>query len=234
MSIPQKPSLNGRIIAEFYLSSEVAKRSVLRAYAKPQDKQTARVYMYDMRRNTVAEYFKTGRDRAVLERVAAQLQETHFENPNYDQTWHKSNRLALKHLHEFKLNGTFQDVIAVKRHAIKLGKFEVRSTGSFYATFIPTSTHAKAKNVCVIVSPSGIKKTQENDRKLWVSIEGEVAFQAAASHGVPLNDGIMYLDLIRGELHLYQGPKSRIWAEMEATCERIFRDWRDIRLEIQL
>src|SRR5579884_3596279 len=35
MSVPEAPPLNGRRIAEFYTASEVAKRSVLRAYALP-------------------------------------------------------------------------------------------------------------------------------------------------------------------------------------------------------
>jgi hypothetical protein len=43
----------------------------------------------------------------------------------------------------------------------------------------------------------------------------------------------MYLDLGRGESQRFKQPKQRIWAEIEATCERIFRDWRDIRLEIR-
>jgi hypothetical protein len=47
MSIPPAPLLNGRRIAEFYCATEVAKRTVLRAYAKPPEEQEARVILYD-------------------------------------------------------------------------------------------------------------------------------------------------------------------------------------------
>ena len=47
MPVLQKPPLNGRNLAEFYLSSETVKRTTLLAYAKPAKEQKARALMYD-------------------------------------------------------------------------------------------------------------------------------------------------------------------------------------------
>jgi hypothetical protein len=119
-----------------------------------------------------------------------------------------------------------------KRFSVRVGKIDVLSTVNFYADFIPAAPRAKHKHVAVIVNPSGIPKRTEEHRKTWAQIEGEVAFRAAASHKSQV-DEIMYLDLVKNELHFHKGPKKQIWSEIDATCERIFRDWRDIRLEMQ-
>jgi hypothetical protein len=89
-----------------------------------------------------------------------------------------------------------------------------------------------AGQFAVIVNPARILKPKEEQRRMWAQIEAEIGFRAAEANGVEI-EGIMYLDLGRGELQRFKQPKQRIWAEIKATCERIFRDWRDIRLEIQ-
>ncbi len=53
--------------------------------------------------------------------------------------------------------------------------------------------------------------------------------RAAMENAVKI-DEVFYIDLPRGEITRYKSPKQTIWAEIDATCERIFRDWRDIRL----
>lgn len=229
MAVPQKPSLNGRIIAEFYLSSEIVKRSTLRAYAKPPDDQKARILMYDPIRRIIPEYLAGTRDDAVLERCRLTLQNRHFDNPRFGQQFVKSNSAALAHLRDIDLAGRFENVTA-RRGAVTVGKLNVLSTADFYARYIPEG-RSKEKTCCVIVYPAGIKKRAPVDQHLWAAIESEVAFRAANANGIDIEE-VLYIDLPRQNIHRFKSPKARLWAEIDATCERIYRDWRDIRLEM--
>ena len=82
----------------------------------------------------------------------------------------------------------------------------------------------------MIVNPSGIKLASEEKRDVWKSIECEVAYRAALATNLEL-DEVVYVDLPKDVVTWHKVPKKRVWAEIDATCERIFRDWRDIRLE---
>jgi hypothetical protein len=230
MAVPQKPPLNGRNLAEFYLSSETAKRTALRAYARPPKEQQARILMYDPIRRIVAEYFAGGRPEAILTRCAETLDRKTFGDPTFDERYHKSNRTALAHLRALDLPGTFENVRA-RRASVTVAKLSVLSTADFYARYVPNAANGKSREVAVIVYPSGIKKRLPEQRKSWANIESEVAFRAAAANGIAVEE-VFYVDLPRNELHRFKSPKSRLWEEIDATCERIYRDWRDIRLEI--
>ena len=229
MALPQKPPLNGRIIAEFYLSSETVKRTTLRAYARPPDEQKARVLLYDPIRRIVSEYFRRGRAEDVLLRCEGTLDRKHFDDASFEERWLKSNRAAVAHLRGIELPGSFEEVRPLKT-SITIGQLDVFSTVDFYARFAPSATNAKRKAVAVIVSPSGIKKPKLEDRKRWAEIESEVGFRAAAANGIIL-DEVFYIDLPHDEHYRFKSPKARVWSEIDATCERIFRDWRDLRLE---
>ncbi|MBV8299022.1 MAG: hypothetical protein JO083_05720 [Candidatus Eremiobacteraeota bacterium] len=229
MPVPQHPPLNGRNIAEFYVASETAKRSTLRDYAKPPELQQARIIMYDPVRRILAEYFGGGREAAVLDRTVSLVEQPRFESAAYYETWRKSNRAALEHLRDLELGGVFEDVRTVKT-TIAVGALMVNSTTDFYATFIPRAPNAKRRCVAVIINPSGIKTSNLEKRKTWVDIEAEVARRAATESGIEI-DEVIYVDLPRQDIYRLRGPKARVWAEIDATCERIFRDWRDIRLE---
>ena len=86
--------------------------------AKPPDEQTARIQMYDPIRRMIPDYFKSGRDSAVLDQVTAQLDEKRFDNPIFDEKWHKANRAAIENLLSIKLNGTFENIqSATERHS---------------------------------------------------------------------------------------------------------------------
>lgn len=231
MTVPQLPPLNGRILAEFYTASEVARRSTLRRYAKPPDEQRAREHMYDPVRRVVAEYFGKGRDGRVLERISATMEGRRFGNATYDETWHKSNRVALKGLESLTLPGTFSDVRSHnRRHSVQVGPLQVRSTVDFYAVYKPLARNGKAKSVGVIVNPAGVQKSSAEKRRAWINIECEVATRVAMALGIEINE-IMYVELSKGLITRYTGPKKSIWAESEATCELIFRDWKSIRLD---
>ncbi|HZO93115.1 MAG TPA: hypothetical protein VFB22_05050 [Candidatus Baltobacteraceae bacterium] len=180
-------------------------------------------------RRILAEYFGGGREDAVLARTASLIEQPRFESASYYETWRKSNRAALAHLRELDLAGTFEDVRTVKA-AIAVGDLTVNATTDFYATFVPRSANAKRKRAAVIINPSGIKTSSAEKRKVWVDIEAEAARRAASENGVEI-DEVIYVDLPRRDVHRLRGPKARVWAEIDATCERIFRDWRDIRLE---
>jgi len=229
MPVPQRPPLNGRNLAEFYVASETAKRSTLRDYAKPPEQQQARVIMYDPVRRIVAEYLGGGREDSVLDRAESLVEQPRFESETYYETWRKSNRAALAHLRKLDLYGTFEDARAEKA-TITVGDLTINSTTDFYATFIPRVANAKRRAVAVIVNPSGIKTKNPEKRKTWIDIEAEVARRAAVERGIEI-DEVMYVDLPRHDVQKLRGPKARVWAEIDATCERIFRDWRDIRLE---
>lgn len=230
MKVPTMPPLNGRNLAEFYVASEATKRSTLRAYAKPPEEQRARIVMYDSVRRIVPEYFESGRDDAILSRTERHLAEKDFANPDFAQTWLKSNRAAIANLRALRLRGEFRDVIArLTKAEITVGKIRVLSTADFYATYVPAAANGKAKRVGVIVNPSGIRRPAEK-RATWIAIECEVAIRAARAKGVEI-DEVMYVDLPKNEIVRRTGPKKAIWAEIDATCERIFRDWREIRLE---
>jgi hypothetical protein len=229
MPVPQKPPLNGRNLAEFYLSSETVKRTTLIAYARPVEEQQARILMYDPIRRIVHEYFASGRSSAVLGRCADTLARKQFDNPSFDEKWHKSNKSALAHLRNLSVPGTFCDT-RVARLSIAADKVTVFSTVDFYGRFVPSAANSKERSVGVIVNPSGIKKRLPDQRKLWAQIESEVAFRAADAHGIVIEE-VIYIDLMRSELQRFKGPRKRLWAEIVATCERIYRDWRDIRLK---
>lgn len=230
MPLPQKPPLNGRIVAEFYLSSETVKRTTLRAYARPPKQQQARVLMYDPIRRILPEYFACGQQEDVLLRCEETLKRKHFDDAEFEERWRKSNRSALAHLRDLSLGGTFENVRSPKA-SITIGKFDVLSTVDFYGEVVPFATNGKPKSAAVIIYPSGIKKRTPEDRKRWAEIEGEVAFRAAGAGSITV-DEVLYVDLPRNEHYRFKSPRTRIWSEIDATCERIFRDWRDLRLEL--
>lgn len=232
MTLPQKPHLNGRNLAEFYLSTETAKRSTLRAYAKPPEEQEARIIMYDPIRRIIVEYFSHERDVTVLDRCAETLAQRRFKTVDFTERYHKTNRSALAHLRDFDIKGTFEKV-QTARASIPVGKLTVISTVDFYARYVPSAANSKSRAVGVIVNPAGIRKSKEEQRTMWALIEAEVGFHAAAKRGATLAT-VLYLDLGRGQLYRFKQPRRRIWSEIEATCERIFRDWREIRLEMQV
>jgi hypothetical protein len=229
MPSPAVPPLNGRNVAEFYTASEATKRTKLRAYAKPPAEQAARVIMYDLLRRSLPEYFGKGRDEDVLTRLGMMLGKRQFSNAEYDATWHKSNRAAVQHLRELDLQGRFEDVRTRRGH-VEVRRLRVYSTVDFYATFVPISIRAKPRSVAVIINPSGIKAATAEKRKTWATIEAEIAWRAAQEYGFEI-DEVMYVDLPKQEIYRHKGPKVRIWDEIDATCERIVRDWREIRLE---
>lgn len=228
MPVRAMPPLNGRNLAEFYVAGEAAKRTTLRAYARPEDEQHARIIMYDAIRRIVPEYFKSGRSDDVLTATERFLAEKTFSNPEFAETWHKSNKTAIANLRALQIRGEFHD-LRTKKTDITVGKIRVLSTADFYATYAPAATNGKTKCVAVIINPSGIKRP-EDKRKTWIAIESEVALRAALNNDIRL-DEVLYIDLPKGLISRHTGPKKTVWAEIDATCERIFRDWREIRLE---
>ena len=216
MSVPEAPPLNGRRIAEFYTASEVAKRSVLRAYALPAEEQEARIILYDPVRKILPEYFDSGRDTAILDRVGAQLGERSFRTREFTEKWYKSNSSALRALQDLDLAGELIEVDS-SRASVKVGRLRLVSTVDFYATFVPRL--GKRRRVGVIIHPSGVAKPPEA-RRTWINVESEVAWRAAVAQGIEI-DEIMYIDLPKQEIRRYKGPRVRIWDEIGATCERI-------------
>ncbi|MGA8533207.1 MAG: hypothetical protein WB615_03745 [Candidatus Tumulicola sp.] len=184
--------------------------------------------MYDPIRRIVPEYFGSSRAGVILERCAHTLDQKQFEDPTFDEMYRKSNRSALVHLSDLVMPGAFEDLRTL-RASVAIGKFVVRSTVDFYAQFVPDAANGKKRSVGVIVYPSGIRKRLPEQRRVWAKIESEVAFRAAASNGIDVEE-IMYVDLPRIELYRFKGPSKRLWPEIDATCHRIYRDWRDIRL----
>jgi len=226
MPTPTAPPLNGRRIAEFYNATEVAKKSVLRAYAKPPEEQEARIILYDPIRKALPDYFRSDRDSAVLDHVAEKLETREFRTREFSDTWYKSNSAALAALRDLDLRGTFEDV-TTSRASIIAAKLRIISTADFYATFVPKQ--GKRRRVGVIVNPSGIT-VRADKRGTWINIESEIACRAAAAHDLKIDEA-MYIDLRKGDITRYNGPKKLMWNEIVATCERIVRDWRDIRME---
>lgn len=223
------PPLNGRNLAEFYVATEAAKRTTLREYAKTPEEQQARIIMYNSIRRIVPEYFKDGRPEDLLVQTERFLADKSFASAEFSETWHKSNRAALANLRGLQIKGQFCEVHTQKT-AITANKIRILSTADFYATYVPLSHNSKAKQVAVILNPSGVKKPQDK-RKTWVAIESEVAIRAASHHGIVVEE-VLYIDLPKGEISRHAGPKKTVWAEIDATCERIFRDWREIRVEM--
>jgi hypothetical protein len=226
MPIPASPPLNGRNLAEFYVTGEAAKLSTLREYAKPVGEQQARIIMYEPIRRVVRDYFQSGRDADVLDRITRNLETRHFDNADYDAIWHRSNSTAIRNLRSIPIKGEFQDVNVLKTNIIVSG-VRVISTVDFYATYVPKASNGTTRRVGIIVNPSGIRKPTEK-RKQWVRIESELAFRAAIGAAQNI-EGIMYLDLAKQEVNFHLGPKKTIWSEIEATCYRLLRDWRELR-----
>jgi hypothetical protein len=231
MPVPGLPPLNGRNLAEFYLSSEASKRSILREYAKPQKEQKARIMMYDPVRKIIPEYFGNIRAAETLSRVRELLSAKHFANNEFEERWRRSNLAALSNLENMLFPGKLTQVRS-KRVGMRVGRLDVNSTVDVYALVPVRGAKAReGRRIGLIINPGGISKKDPSDRRRWVSIEAETAWQCAVANSIPL-DIIWYADLPRRELHRHTGPRKRLRAEIEATCERIYRDWRDIRLEM--
>jgi hypothetical protein len=226
LPIPASPPLNGRNLAEFYVAGEAAKLSTLREYAKPVEEQQARIIMYEPIRRVVRDYFQSGRDADVLERITRNLESRHFDNADYDAIWHRSNATAIRNLRAIPIKGEFRDFSVLKTN-ITVSGVRVLSTVDFYATYVPKASNGTTRRFGVIVNPSGIKKAAEK-RKQWIRIESELAYRSAVGAAQNI-DGIMYLDLAKQDVTLHLGPKKPIWSEIEATCYRLLRDWRELR-----
>lgn len=229
MPLPILPPLNARTIAEFATSRPSKQRTTLRRYARPPQQQKAPIVMYDPVRKVLPEYFRGGRDIAVLERVVRLLDEPSAADPGFIERRRKSNRSAIAHLAHLQFDGEFSDVEA-KRLVIDIQKVRVKSTADFYATLRPHNKRMKARHIALIVNPSGILRKEEADIKKWWEIESEIAFRAAKANDTTLNE-IIYVDLVRERIHRYPKPGERLWADIDATCERIVREWREIRIE---
>ena len=227
MSVPVAPPLNGRRVAEFYVASEVSRRSVLREYAKPREEQEARIIIYDPVRRILPSYFQSGRDPSVLTHLEEQLRAREFKSRDFSETWYKANSSAIAALRDIDLGGTF-DAVESRRASVYAGGLRIISTVDVYATFKPK--RGKRVRVGLIVNPVAPKMRPEK-RDLARSIECEIAVRAAASCSIPM-DRVLYVDLPKGTVTGYTGPKGRIWDEIGATCELIVRDWRDIRISM--
>jgi hypothetical protein len=229
MHVPSLPPLNARTVAEFFTSGPSRQRTTLRRYARPPEQQKAPIVMYDPVRKVLPEYFRTKRDATVLQRVVRLLDAPSDADPGFIEKRRKSNRNAIAHLEQLQFDGEFADVKS-RRIDIAVQKVRVKSTVDFYATFIPASRRKKPRHVGVIVNPSGIPRKDEADIKKWWEIECEIAFRAAKVEGITLN-GILYVDLGHEKIHEYLKPSERLWADIDATCERIVREWKEIRIE---
>jgi hypothetical protein len=229
MPIPSLPSLNARMIAEFATSRPSSQRTTLRRYARPPEKQKAPIVMYDPVRKVLSEYFAGGRDASVLQRVVRLLDAPSDADPSFIEKRRKSNRSAIAHLEQMQFEGEFTDVQA-RRLAIDIQKVRVKSTADFYATFKPQKKRMKWRHVGVIVNPSGVTRKEEADVTKWWEIECEVAFRAAKAHEIKL-DEILYIDLGHEQTYKYPRSSERLWADIDAICERILREWKEIRIE---
>lgn len=229
MAVPVSPPLNGRNVAEFAMSRPSVQRSTLRRYAKPPEEQKPPIVMYDPVRKVLAEYFRGDRDDAVLRRVQDLLDGPSSANAEFAARRRKSNRAAIAHLRNLNLDGTLSDV-TIERADVQVERLRVKSTTDFYALFTPANRRMKPRRIAAIFNLSGVSKASADDRKQWMQIEAEVAFRAAAARDIMI-DEVLYVDVSREELHVFRKPSERLWADLEAICERIQREWRQIRLE---
>lgn len=229
MPVPPLPPLNARRVAEFFTSGPSRQRTTLRRFARPLEKQKAPIVMYDPVRKVLAEYFRDRRDQAVLERVVKLLDAPSEADPGFIAKRRKSNRSAIAHLEQMQFDGEFNEVES-RRTDIVIQKVRVKSTADFYAKFVPKNKRMNIRHVGVIVNLSGIPRKEGPDIKKWWEIECEIAFRAAKASGIRL-DEIFYIDLVREQMHKYLMSSERLWADIDATCERIVREWKEIRLE---
>jgi hypothetical protein len=229
MPVPTLPPLNARTIAEFATSRPSKQRTTLRRYARPPEQQKAPIVMYDPVRKVLAEYFGSGRDPAVLQRVVRLLDAPSHADPEFIERRRRSNRAAIAHLERIQFEGEFSDVKSW-RTDIVVQNVRVKSTLDFCAMYAPRNKRMKARHVGIIVNPSGIPRKDEFDIEKWWQIESEVAFRAARTNDVAL-DEIFYVDLVREETHKYLKPSERLWADIDAICERILREWKEIRIQ---
>lgn len=229
MATRDKPPLNGRNVAEFALSRPSAQRTALRRYARPPEEQRPPILMYDPIRKVLAEYYRSGRDSMVLDRVAALLDAPSAAKPAFVAQRRKSNRAAIAHLRDLNIEGSFEE-IEVRRTDITVDRVRIKSTADFYAIFRPANKRMKPRRVAAIYNLSGIDKAASGDRLRWMQIEAEFVFRASSAHGIDL-DEVFYIDVRREERHVFSKPSSGLWKDLEAICERIYREWLEIRLE---
>jgi hypothetical protein len=229
MAVPSFPRLNARMVAEFFTSSPRQQRSMLRRYARPPEQQKAAIVMYDPVRKVLPDYFRAKRDATVLLPVEQRLDEPSKADPGFIEKRRKANRNAITHLKQMQFNGEF---INVKRCRLDIvvQNVRVKSTVDFSATFVPANRLKKERCVGVIVNLSGIARKAEADVKKWWEIECEIAFRAANANAIGL-DEVFYVDLSREKIHVYRKPRNLLWADIDAICERILREFREIRIE---
>lgn len=229
MSIPTLPPLNARTIAAFATSRPSQQRTTLRRYARPPKQQSAPIVMYDPVRKVLSEYFRSGRDPAVLRRVVSLLESPSNADTGFAEKRRKSNRSAIAHLGNVAFDGDFTEI---ERHRVDIvvQNVRVKATTDFYATFVPANKRMKARRVGVIINPSGIPRNAEADIQKWWEIECEIALRSARANNLKL-DEVDYVNLRRESVHKYTKERKRLWADIDATCERILREWTEIRIE---
>lgn len=222
-------SLNARAVAAYMTVGESAQRTTLRQYAKPKQEQKAAIVMYDPIRKNLREYFAGGQDSKTLARVRELIEKHPVEN-KFDDTYRKSNSRALNNIGNLDLNGKFSDV---ERYASSTmaGGLLVKSSVDFVATFLPYRAQGKKRRVAVIVNPSGIHRGKPDVRKRFARIECEFALRMLTADKIEV-DECSYIDLPKEAIvERYLQPSTRLWANIDAACERIVVDFKRYRLE---
>jgi hypothetical protein len=222
-------SLNARAVAKYMTVGESAQRTTIRQYAQPKKFQMAAVLMYDTIRKSVREYFKSGRDPNVLDRLRAVIEQEPAKNKQA-QDRERANLRALRNLQDLNLGGTLVDVDRY-RGAILVSGLPVKATIDFTATFRPANLRSRERRVAVILNPSGIQRGNPASYKRFGRIECEFALRMLKSDKVTA-DECWYVDLPRQAIvEKYGRCSDRLWTDIDAACERVVEDFKRYRLQ---
>jgi len=207
---------------------ESAQRTTLRHYAKPKIEQTAAIVMYDPVRKILREYFSGGRDVAVLSRVRDVLKRQPIET-KFDAASTRSNLRALANLENLQLRGDLADIERYSSSTVVAG-LEVRATVDFLANFRPAAIRTRRRRVAVIVNPSGVRRGKPEARTRFARIECEFALRMLGADRADV-DECWYIDLPKeAVVERYARVSSRLWADIDAACERMVEDFKRYRL----
>lgn len=112
-----------------------------------------------------------------------------------------------------------------------VGGLHVKSSVDFIATYTPTSSRVKPRRVAAIVNPSGIRRGNPDMRTRFARVESELALRMIKADNLTV-DECWYVDLPKESIsERYAHTSDRMWANIDAACERIVEDFKRYRLQ---
>ena len=218
---PKPFSMSARGVAKFMIASPYAARKVVESYAFPREDRAPKMRPAPAK-EIVWNYFRSGRDRSVLETAIAQ----HEVVPSGEKGFGKGRRrqaLAVaQHLKNLDAKLDLRDVRRARDMHMSIAGLSVRASVDFLCRTLDDKVTAVVVNVAAEVS-------DHKDRlEHYALIESEIAWRITRI-AMPEVEQILYIDapsekVFRPHLTAHKGA----WRNIETTCDNIMIAYRII------